>query len=47
MAVVLASMEMRRHLWQTGQKNVERPLCTMRWMTPLQPGLRHASPSRS
>ena len=35
------------HFWHTGQKNVERPVCTMRRMVPLQPGVGHGSPSRS
>ena len=33
--------------WHTGQKNVERPVCTIRRMTPLQPAVGHGSPSRS
>ena len=40
-----------RHLaayfWHTGQKNVERPVCTMRRMMPLQPGVGQGWPSRS
>ena len=35
------------YLWHTGQKNVERPVCTMRLMVPLQPGVGHGLPSRS
>src|SRR5262245_46142086 len=36
-----------RYRWHTGQKNVERPVCTMRLMVPLQPGVEQCSPSRS
>jgi hypothetical protein len=33
--------------WHTGQKNVERPDCTMRWIVPVQSGVGQGSPSRS
>jgi hypothetical protein len=36
----------RHHFWQTGQKKVERPVCTMRLIVPLQPGVGQGSPSR-
>ena len=35
------------HFWHTGQKNVERPVCTRRRMVPLQSGVGHGWPSRS
>ena len=37
----------RLHLWHFGQKKVERPFCTMRLTTPVQPGVTQGSPSRS
>jgi hypothetical protein len=36
-----------RHRWQTGQKNVERPDCTIRRMVPVHAGVEHGSPSQS
>jgi hypothetical protein len=36
-----------RHFWQTGQKNVDRPVCTMRLTVPGHPGVTQRSPSRS
>jgi len=39
--------EFRRYRWHTGQKNVERPVCTMRLMVPVQPGVGQRSPARS
>ena len=35
------------YFWHTGQKNVERPPCTMRRTVPEHPGVTQASPSRS
>jgi hypothetical protein len=37
----------RLYFWHTGQKNVDRPTCTIRFTVPLQPGVTHFSPSRS
>jgi len=37
----------QNHLWHFGQKKVERPFCTMRLTTPVQPGVTQAPPSRS
>lgn len=36
-----------RHLWHTGQKNVERPAWTIRFTTPVQRRLTQRAPSRS
>ena len=35
------------HFWHVGQKNVDRPFCTMRLTVPPQPGVGHGLPSRS
>ena len=43
----LRSSGLRIYLWHTGQKNVDRPVCTMRLIVPLQPGVGHFAPSRS
>lgn len=36
-----------RYFWQTGQKKVDRPVCTMRRIVPGQPRVGQAFPSRS
>ena len=35
------------YFWHTGQKNVERPFCTIRLIVPAQPRVGQRSPSRS
>ena len=35
------------HLWHTGQKNVDRPFCAIRFTTPAHPGVTQGLPSRS
>ena len=37
----------RRHFWQVGHQNVERPFCTKRLTVPRQPRVWHFSSSRS
>jgi hypothetical protein len=42
-----ASAHPTAYLWHTGQKNVDRPLCTIRLTTPSHPCVTQGLPSRS
>ena len=42
-----AAVGLAAHFWQTPQKKVERPDCTIRRIVPLHPGVGHCSLSRS
>ena len=45
--LALDSPDPPHFLWHTGQKKVDRPDCTMRRITPPQPGVGQGAPARS